>query len=80
LTEALRKVAGSIPDAVIALGFDSACNRNEYQEFLLRVKGGRCVRLTTSPPSFADCLEILGVSNSWRPKDLSRPVKCLFPI
>jgi hypothetical protein len=46
-----RKVAGSIPDGVtgmfhshnhssrtMALGFDSASNRNEYQEYFLGVK------------------------------------------
>jgi hypothetical protein len=38
------------------------------------VKGWRCVGLTSSPPSFADCLEILEVSTSWSPKALSRPV------
>jgi hypothetical protein len=32
-------------------GIDSACNRNEYQESSLKVKGGRCVGLTTLPPS-----------------------------
>jgi hypothetical protein len=32
----------------------------------------------TLPPSCADCLEIYGNSNSWNPKDLSRPVKGLF--
>ena len=66
-----RKVAGSIPDAVIgifhwhnpsgrtvALG----CNRNECQEYFLGSKSGRCVRLTTLPPSCADCLEI------WEPQ------------
>jgi hypothetical protein len=68
------------PDAVIAPGFDSACNRNEYQGYLLRVKGGRCVRLNTLPPSFADRLEILGASNSRRPKALSSPVKGLFSV
>jgi len=37
----------------MALGVDSASNRNEYQEHFLRDKGGRCVRLTTLPPSCA---------------------------
>ena len=40
-------------------------------------KAGRCVGLTTLPIAFAKCLEILGAWNSWRPKDLSRPVKGL---
>jgi len=31
----------------MALGVDSASNRNEYQEYFLGVKSGRCVRLTT---------------------------------
>jgi len=34
-------------------GVDSAFNRNEYQECFLGVKSGRCVRLTTLPPSWA---------------------------
>ena len=43
-------------------GVDSASNRNEYQEYILGGKGGRCVGLTTLPPSCADCLEI------WEPQ------------
>jgi len=39
-------------------GVDSASNRNEYQEYFLGGKGGRCVGMTTLPPSCADCLEI----------------------
>ena len=39
-------------------GVDSASNRNAYQEYFLRGKGGRCVRLTTLPPSCVDCFEI----------------------
>jgi hypothetical protein len=39
-------------------GFDSASNRNEYHEYFLGGKGGRCVELTTLPPSCAECLEI----------------------
>jgi len=55
-----RKVAGSIPDSVSGFfidiksfrshygpGVNSASNRNEYQEYFLGVKSGRCVRLTT---------------------------------
>jgi hypothetical protein len=37
-------------------------------------KCGRCVGMTTLPPSCADSLEILGVSNSLSPKGLSRSV------
>ena len=36
-------------------------------------KDGRCVGLTTLPPSCADCLEIRGAS-TWIPKGLSRRV------
>ena len=70
-----RKVAGSIPDGVIkifywfnpsdrtmALGVDSASNKNEYQEYFLGGKDGRCVWLTTLPTSCDDCLEI------WEPQ------------
>jgi len=32
---------------------NSASKRNEYQEYFLGVKSGRCVRLTTLPPSCA---------------------------
>jgi len=39
-------------------GVYSASNRNEWQEYFLRGKGGRCVGLTALPPSCADCLEI----------------------
>ena len=36
---------------------DSAPNRNEYQEYFLGGKGGRCLGLTTLPLSCADRLE-----------------------
>ena len=42
----------------LALGSTQPLNRNEYQEYFLGGKGGRCVGLTTLPPSCADCLEI----------------------
>jgi len=35
-------------------GVDSVPNTNEYKEYFLGGKGGRCVRLTTLPPSCAD--------------------------
>ena len=70
-----RQVAVSIPDGVTGIfhwhnsspphygpGIDSTSNRNEYHEYFLGGKGCRCVRLTTLPPSCADCLEI------WEPQ------------
>ena len=51
-------------------GFDSVSNRNAYQGYLLGSKGGGGLRLTTVPPSCADCLEFLEASTSWSPKDL----------
>jgi hypothetical protein len=41
---------------------DSASNRNEYPEYFLGGKGGRCLGLTTLPSSCAGCLE------SWEPQ------------
>ena len=80
-----RKGAGSIPDGVneifhwlnassliMALGFDSASNGNEYQRSSLGGKGGQCVGLTKLPSSCADFLELLGTSTSWTPMGLSR--------
>jgi hypothetical protein len=49
-------------------GVDSASNRNEYQEYLLGGKSGRCVGLTTLPASCVDYLVI------WNPQGLSKPV------
>jgi len=59
-----REVAVSIPAGVSEFfidiksfrshygpGVDSASNINEYQKYFLGGKGGRCVRLTTLPPS-----------------------------
>ena len=79
-----HKVAGLISDGVFEVffidlilpaaydpGFDSPSNRNEYQGPFLGSKGGRCVGLTTLPPSCAGCLEILGAPNLWRPVALS---------
>jgi hypothetical protein len=41
----------------MALGLTQPLNRNEYQQYFVGGKGGRCVGLTL-PPSCADCLEI----------------------
>jgi hypothetical protein len=56
----------------MALGIDSASN-TEYQRYFFwggGGKGGPSLRLASLPPSYADCLEILGASTSWGPKDL----------
>jgi hypothetical protein len=44
------------------------CNRNEYQECLLRGTGGQVRRADNLAPSSADCLKILVASTSWGPK------------
>ena len=45
-------------------------NRNEYQIHSLGGKGGRCVGLTTLPPSRTDCLKVMAVSTFWSPYGL----------
>ena len=55
---------GSIPYGVIGIFYwhnpdrTIAFNRNEYQEYFLGGKRGRCIGPITSPPSCADCHEI----------------------
>jgi hypothetical protein len=51
---------------------DSPSNRNEYQQYFMGGKGGRCVGLTTLPPSN------LGASTSWNPQGLYGPVQGLL--
>ena len=50
-----------------------------WQKWVQRIfswsKGGRCVELTTLPPSCADCLKIVEASTSWNPRGLRRPVQ-----
>jgi hypothetical protein len=58
-----RKVAGSIRGGVIGIFHwhntsDSADNGNEYQEYFLGGKDGRCLGLTTLLFPSADCFEI----------------------
>jgi len=55
-------------------GVDSACGRNEYQQYVVGGKRRWCTGLTTLPPLCAGCLEILAASIIWGPKGLSRPV------
>jgi hypothetical protein len=43
-------------------GVKSPSNRNEYQEYFLMGKGGRCVGLTSLPPSCANYLEMWSLS------------------
>ena len=49
-------------DVILPAALQSASNRNEYQEYFLGGKGGRCLGLTTLLPSYADCLE------NWKPQ------------
>ena len=58
-------------------GFDSASDRNEYQEYFLGVKSGRCARLTTyhHPVPLS---RNLGNLTSWNPLALSTPVMGLL--
>jgi len=44
--------------AALWLWDDSVSNRNEYKEYFFGGKGGRCVGLTTFPPSYAKHLEM----------------------
>jgi hypothetical protein len=61
LVEALRYKSEGRGFDFYGPGVDSA-NRNKYQEYFLGGKGGRCIGLTTLPPTCADCLEI------WEPQ------------
>ena len=60
----------------MALGLYQPLNRNEYQEYFLGGKGGRCVGLTIFPHSCADCLEI------WEPQTPGtlRACPCLYRV
>jgi len=52
-------------------GVDLASNRNEYQEYFLGGKGGRCIGLKTLVPSCSSCLEI------WEPQPPGTLRACL---
>ena len=66
-----------LPIALWPWGRDSASNRNEYQQYFLGVKGGRCVRLTTyhHPVPLS---RNLGTLTSWNPLGSSGPLAELF--
>jgi len=80
-----QKVAGSIPDGITGIfHWHITSGRTMTPELIQPLtkmsirniswggKGGRCVGLTTLPPSYTDCLEI------WEPQDLSWPVMGLL--
>ena len=67
-----RKVGGSIPDGVIGI-FHWHNPRVDSGIFTGgRGKGGRCVGLTTLPPSWAECLEIWELQPAWNSPALYR--------
>jgi hypothetical protein len=78
---------GSIPDVAVrifhglgrsghTMALESTLPLTEMSTSVVSLggKGAWCMGLTTLPPSYASCLEILGTSISWSPKDLSRVV------
>jgi len=70
-----RKIAGSIPGDIIGIfHWHISDSYSAYQKHFLGVKGGRCVGLTTLPPSCAKCLDIWEPQHPGTLKGLSRPV------
>jgi hypothetical protein len=84
LVEALRyKPEGCRLDSFLphyVLGVESASNSTEYQEYFLFGKGGRCIGLTTLPPSCDDCIEIWDPQNPGTLRVCNRPVQGLLVL
>jgi hypothetical protein len=57
---------------------DSASNRNEYQEYFLGGKGGRCLRLKILPLSYGSIFLKSESLNLLEPTESSRPVMGLL--
>ena len=58
-------------DISVCPGVDSA-SKNEYQD-IPGGKGGQCIRVTTLPPSCAECL-VIWILNQPEPSGPHRPV------
>jgi hypothetical protein len=61
-------------------GVDSGSNGNEYQEYFLGGKVGRCVGLTTLPPSCTDYLGSLNLLEPSGPVEASNGIALPFPL
>jgi len=53
-------------------GVGSVSDRNEYQEYFVGSRSGRCVGLTTSPHLCGECLEVWEPQTFWNRHGLSR--------
>jgi len=71
-------IVSVLPAALMTIGSTQPLNRNKWQGYLLGGKDGRCVGLTTLPPSCAGCLEILVASTFMSPKGSVRGLFCLY--
>jgi hypothetical protein len=61
-----------------SLGVVSASDKNEFQQYVLFGKVGRCLKLSSLLPSYAGSLKILRASNSCSPHALCKPAWVCF--